>query len=445
MEKMEIDAVREEGLRRFALISPLLEEGISAFEKTRRKLLLLEEEGISERTLRRWCQAYREHGFDGLLRRERADKGKCKSISPEALALATECRLELPRRSAGLIQDYLATQGHNVARSTLERHLRLGGLSGRQLQAEKKLKQGGSRRFVRNGRNTLWQSDIKYGPFLPDPKNKGRKLRTYLLVIIDDATRSIVFAEFYDNQRQPILEDALKKAIQRNGSPKSIYVDNGKIFTSDWMRLACAALNIRHLTTAPYSPEAKGKVERFNRTVEEFFEEVALQKPQTLEELNSYFRTWLSERYQHKPHSALSGKTPANAYADDTTPLRFHSLEALRRAFLHEETRQIDKSGCFKLAGRVYDCGVELIRKRVLVKFDPFCLDEVEVWHQGKHVRNVSVLVACESNATRQNSCEKIEETTGSRMLDALKKEEQKRFKKRHGAFRMGGEGRDAD
>ena len=438
MDKIEIDIIREEALRRFALIAPLLEDGISAFEKTRRKLLLLENNETSERTLRRWCKAYREQGFEGLLRRERSDKGKCKSIAPEVLELAAECRRELPRRSAGLIQDYLATQGHKVARSTLERHLRIGGLSGRQLRVENRQTLHGSRRFVRKGRNTLWQTDIKYGPYLPDPKNPGKKIRTYLLVIIDDATRSVVGAEFYEHQRQPLLEDALKKAIQRNGSPRNIYVDNGKIFVSDWMRLACATLNIRHMRTAPYSPEAKGKVERFNRTVEEFFAEVQLQKPQTVDELNSYFRTWLSERYQHKPHSALSGKTPAEAFAEDTTPLRFHSQEVLRQAFLHEETRQVDKSGCFKLSGKVYDCGVELLRKRVLVRFDPFHLEEVEVWHQGKYVKNAHLANIGESNATQRVPCEKIEEAAGSRVLDAYKQGEQKRFKKRHGVYRVG-------
>jgi hypothetical protein len=38
-----------------------------------------------------------------------------------------------------------------------------------------------------------------------------------------------VHAEFYAEQKQPILEDDLRKAILRYGSPKSLYVDNGKI------------------------------------------------------------------------------------------------------------------------------------------------------------------------------------------------------------------------
>jgi len=85
--------------------------------------------------------------------------------------------------------------------------------------------------------------------------------------------------------------------------PDNIYIDNGKIFISRWLRLACAKLRIRHLNTKAYSPESKGKIERFNLTVEEFLGEASLEKPQTLEALNTLFRDWLSEGYN-------PGRTP---------------------------------------------------------------------------------------------------------------------------------------
>ena len=125
-------------------------------------------------------------------------------------------------------------------------------------------------------------------------------------MIIDDATRFVVHAEFYDNQRLPILEDGLRKAILRCGLPSAIYVDNGKIFVSGWHRLACAKLGIRHMRTQPYSPEAKGKVERFNRTVEEFFEEVKLYKLQ---------KTYYKEQYANKDYEPTI-----------TTPREFKSI-----------------------------------------------------------------------------------------------------------------------
>ena len=47
----------------------------------------------------------------------------------------------------------------------------------------------------------------------------------YLIAIIDDATRMVVQAGFYDNQKLPVLEDAFRKAVLRCGSPDNLYVD----------------------------------------------------------------------------------------------------------------------------------------------------------------------------------------------------------------------------
>jgi transposase InsO family protein len=431
-----IDTPREDALKRFGLIAPLLEEGLSAAELAQRRCALLTREDISERTLRRWLASYRKNGFDGLLRRERKDKGQGKSIPEEALTLAEQYRRELPRRSADLICSMLEHEGYKVARSTLERHLRLKGLSCKQLAAEGKTG-GTSRRFVRVGRNTLWQSDIKYGPYLPHPNNPKKKLRAYLLVIIDDATRLVVHGEFYADQKLPILENGLRKAILRYGAPKSLYVDNGKIFTSTWLQLACARLNIRHLRTRPYSPEAKGKVERFNRTVEGFLSELSLQKADSLEELNRMFSAWLSEGYNNKPHGALNGKTPAEVFNSDSAPLRFHSMEALGDAFLHEAERTVDKTGCLNLGGHLYDTGAEWMRKKVTLRFDPFNLEEVQLWHEGTMKKVIHEAKIGEHNAVRQSIGEKIEATSESRVLKTYEKASAERFKKSMGAFRM--------
>lgn len=435
MKNKEIDWAREEALRRFSIIAPLLETEIPSIEKARRRAILLSERDVSERTLRRWLAAYRAGGFDALITKERKDKGTCKAIAPEVLALAEECRKELPRRSSGLICNWLKSEGHTVARSTLERQLRQKGLSGRQLRVE--AQSAGHRRFVRIGRCSLFQSDLKYGPYIPDPKHPGKKIRTYLLVILDDATRMVVHAEFYDNQKLPILEDGLKKAIQKCGSPKAMYVDNGKIFVSTWFKLACGRLNIRHLTTKPFNPEGKGKVEAFNRTVESFLAELSLEKPQTLKSLNDHFRAWLSEAYHHQPHSALDGKTPAEAFANDTTPLRFHSPEALQDAFLWEAERTVDKTGCLKLEGNLYEAGLEYIRKKVVLRYDPFNLEFAQLCYKGQKVKIITLARIGESNQTIKTPVEKLETASESRMLKAYAKDQQKRFKQQLGAFQL--------
>jgi len=436
MKNEELDRHRQEALRRFGLIAPLLEDNLPNIELIRRKAYLRSEQTVSERTLRRWVAAYRKGGFDALVPLERKDKGSCKAISPEVLALAEECRKELPRRSAGLIRDWLKREGHEVARSTLERQLRQRGLSGRQLRTE--AQNGAGRRFVRLGRNSLWQGDLKYGPYLPDPKKAGKKIRSYLMVLIDDSTRLVTHAEFYDNQKLPILEDSFKKAVQKCGSPKALYVDNGKIFVSTWLQLACGRLNVRHLRTRPFSPESKGKVERFNRTVEAFLSEVSLNTPQTLAELNEHFRVWLSEAYHHAPHSGLGGKTPAETFAKDETPLRFHRAEDLQDAFLWECERTVDKSGCLQLAGEVYEAGIAYIRKKVLLRYDPFDPQYVQLWRQGKKEKLLTVARPPEHNGGKHAAKNTISAPTGkSRFLEIYARESQQRCKQRLGAMRL--------
>ena len=125
MKKQELDQRREEALRRYRIIAPLVEENLAESEKSNIRWLIREQEGMSSRTLRRYVATFKKGGFDALLPRERKDKGVCKAISPEALLMAAELRRELPARSAERIQQLLAGEGYSVARSTLERHLYL--------------------------------------------------------------------------------------------------------------------------------------------------------------------------------------------------------------------------------------------------------------------------------------------------------------------------------
>jgi hypothetical protein len=204
--------------------------------------------------------------------------------------------------------------------------------------------------------------------------------------------------------------------------------------------LACAKLRIRHLTTKAYSAESKGKIERFNRTVEEFLQEERLENPSTLEQLNGLFRAWLSEGYNHRVHSALSGKSPAQAFTQDTKALRFPSPEALRDAFLWEKTPKVDKCGCISLEGLTYEVGLEWTRKNVLVRYDPFDLSLVEVWYGGEKKKLVAPANIGEYNRNVKKPVEELEKASQSKLLRLFETESKKRLKQQLGAFRLGGE-----
>ena len=178
--------------------------------------------------------------------------------------------------------------------------------------------------------------------------------RTYLLAFIDDATRLVPFAAFYFDQREFQLEQAFKWAVLRYGLPDKIYVDNGKIFVSDHFKLACARLNVQHAHTAPFRPEAKGKIERFMGRIDAFIDEIKLAPSYTLDSLNDTFSVWLTDGYNHQSHASLEGRTPQEVFTADPRPIRPVDQQALHDAFLREETRKVDKLGCVKFRGHRY-------------------------------------------------------------------------------------------
>jgi transposase InsO family protein len=427
---------------RFEMIAPLLAGGLCAAEKRRARQEIMEKHGISERTLRRWQENYNKDGLMGLEPVGRPEAGTFKAIPGHILDLAMQCRRELPERSVRSIVTILEKEGHiekgAVSRSTLTHNLLALGHSTKQLRIDSGTR--AARRFVRKGRNTLWQSDVKYGPSVPD--GKGGKRRTYLATFIDDATRVVCHSEFYLNHRVPILEDCFRKAMLKFGKPDAVYVDNGKEFISRWMRIGCARLGIRHIAARPYSPESKGKVERFNGYTDQFMQEAALVNLENLLHLNQLYRAWLEEAYQHKGHSSLGGRTPMECFQRDEKRVRFAAPEECYDAFLHEETRMVDKTGCSSLQNITCDAGMAFIRKKVDVLLDPCDLSVVEVWHGGVKQLLAKPLVIGEFTQTKHQD-KSPTEIGRSRLLDAYAAENEKRRKNAMGVLTFNTEGGD--
>ncbi len=153
-------------------------------------------------------------------------------------------RRECPSRSIIHILELEGKiQPGTVNRSTLQRHLQKRGFGTKQVNMYRR-QSPAARRFQKTYRGQLYQGDIKYGPYLPIGPN-GKMVQTYMAAWIDDATRFVVHAEFYANQKVDIIEDSLRQALMNCGQPQAIYVDNGKQYRSDWLRKACAKLGIK--------------------------------------------------------------------------------------------------------------------------------------------------------------------------------------------------------
>jgi len=438
----------EKAVRRYEAIATLLNESIEAGERRRLRTQIMENTGISERTLRRYLKNYREQGLAGLADAPRSDKGVLKTIPGSVIDEAVRLREELPARSVRQVIEILEGEKiikpGTVARTTLNEKLVARGVGAKHMRQMTALKP--ARRFTRKNRNSLWQLDVKYGPMI-SAGNKREK--TYLLAIIDDSSRMILHAEFYAGQRLPILEDAFRKALLKYGRPKDVLVDNGKIFVSKWFRRACAQLGIRHIAAKPYSPATKGKCEKFNQSVDSFLHEMSLEPACTLADLNRKFAVWLEEGYTYKPHSALQTETvdpatgeivkrpisPYQAFTRDPAKIKYTSGAECREAFMWEETRRVDKTGCVKLRGCEYDVGAGHAGFKVDIRYDPFDLSVVDVWHGGKFVRKAAPLLLSEWVAAPCVKELKTPKATHSRLLKVYEERNNERDKARNSAL----------
>lgn len=417
--------------QRVQLLSPLLTTGLDPAKACQIKAAICEQTGLSERTLRRYLAQYRAEGFSGLKPKDRGRKPVAASIPSEILEEAILLRREVPGRSVSQIIQILEWEEKvprgSLKRSTLQEKLSERGYSSRQMRM---YASGGvaARRFQKRHRNALWQSDIKYGPFLPIGPD-GTSKQVYLVLFVDDATRFVLHGAFYDSLEKAVVEDCFRKAIEKYGVPESVYFDNGKQYRTKWMNRTCSKLGIRLLFAKPYSPESKGKVERLNGVVQGFLSEVQLERPQTLEQLNTWFQAWLSECHQNKPHSALEEKSPETAFRSDTKTLRFISPELLVNAFLHCEDRKVEKAGCISFMGKKYEVGILFVGRTVQVVYDPADITEVTIEYEGHTPWKACELVIGERSGKRPALPDHMQKEPAdiSRLLRGAKRQEERR------------------
>ena len=419
--------------QRMQLVSPLLAQGLDPAKAKQLKTQICAQNGVSERTVRRYLSYYRQQGFSGLKPQRKAYEKLDEAISPAVLEQAILLRREVPGRSVAQIIQILEweslVQPGQLKRSTLQQKLAERGYSSRhmRLYADAGV---AARRFQQPHRNRLWHSDIKFGPYLPIGQN-GVKKQVYLVTFIDDATRFVLHGEFYATLDQVIVEDCFRKAIAKHGVPEMVYFDNGKQYRTKWMGRTCAKLGIRLLFAKPYSPESTGKVERFNRVVDSFLREAALENPKSLDAYNTLFDVWLQECYQNKSHSALNGKSPQTAYRSDSQSLRFIDQDIVANAFLHSEVRKVDKAGCISFSGKKYEVGLHYIGCKVDVVYDLADTRELTIEYPGHAPWRVKELAIGEKTGVRPKLPEHITpvRAPASRLLKAAQNKNEQRRK----------------
>jgi putative transposase len=387
---------------------------------------------VSMRTLERYLALYRKGSYEALMPKVRNDKRNMR-LSETVLWRAVELRCERPERSVEQIILLLEAEGvaeaGTVAVSTLARHLRQAGLSRRELLITPQNK-GTFRRFEAEDVHVLWQADFQHTLYIPDPDNPGKRKKAILFAILDDYSRLIVHGQFYWDEKMPRMEDSLKKAILRHGVPEQLYVDNGAVFASDHLKRICGRVGIHLSHSTVRRPAGRGKIERLFRFIDTSFVPEAYQAIdsgyiETLEDLNDAFQTWVNGYYHERKHGS-TGTSPKQRAAQTARKPRRVSEQELTEIFYWQEERKADKAGCVSLQGNLFQVEDELANKKIQLRYDPYDLTTIQVWHDEKRYADATPvdLTRRYDRRVQQDAETKTQTSNGISMFEALRKKQ---------------------
>ncbi|MDP2731448.1 MAG: DDE-type integrase/transposase/recombinase, partial [Dehalococcoidales bacterium] len=221
---------------------------------------------ISKGTIRHWRRLYKNSNgnLKSLYPQDRSDQGKARAMDEETCLSLIGLRLDMPALTVVQLIEQMnrqnrVTPGTVLNSSTVYRFLHQENLMTPQAQ-----KPVDRRKFEAELPNDLWQGDVMHGPKV-DVDGKMRK--TYLTAMIDDHSRLIVYARFYLSENLASYLDAFENALATRGLPRKLYLDNGAAFRSHHLDYITASLAISLVHSKPYTPQGRGKIERWFKTV----------------------------------------------------------------------------------------------------------------------------------------------------------------------------------
>jgi len=171
--------------------------------------------------------------------------------------------------------------------------------------------------------NALWHGDVCHGP----PLQVGdQKTPVRIHAILDDHSRYIVALEVHSTERELDMLGMLVAAIRREGAPDALYLDNGSTYRGEALQLMCERLGITLLHARPGDAPARGKMERFFRTLRGGCLD-HLGSLGSLHDVRVRVNAFLDQHYHIAPHAGLMG--PERVNKDETVGRRILSGDRL--------------------------------------------------------------------------------------------------------------------
>jgi len=317
-----------------------IERGEETIERAARIL------GISERQMYRVVKRYREAGEAGLCHALRG-RASNQGLSPELCKTAMRLfREQYSDYGATLFAEKLE-EHHNIV---VSRHTATRWMKKEHLYIPQRLRRRHRRkRERRSGIGELIQLDGSSHDWF-----EGRGPSCCLIVMIDDAS-SRHYLHFADSESTESVLTCMRGYVERYGLPNEIYTDYGSVYYDNVKpeRLTQYGRVLECLGIQPIyanSPQAKGRVERANRTLQDrLLKELREQHISTIADANRFVLQHFSDHHNQRfsqpeglpdVHRASAGIDLDRIFCYQTTRcVNYDYTLSLNAAFL-----QIEKS-----------------------------------------------------------------------------------------------------
>ena len=270
--------------------------------------------GLSVRQVKRLVRRYREFGAEGLVSGHRGKvpgNARSASVRQAVLSLVRERYRDFGPTLAS--EKLLELHGQSISREALRRWMIADGLWQPKSRRKARIH---PRRPRRPGFGELVQIDGS-----PHDWFEGRAEPCTLIVFIDDATSRLLALRFVPAETTQAYMETLAQYLQQHGRPVALYSDRHSIFRVNHPQCegeltqfsrALRTLDIQAIHA--HTPQAKGRVERANQTLQDrLVKEMRLQGICNRETANAFLAAFIetyNQRFAVAPQSAHDTHRP---------------------------------------------------------------------------------------------------------------------------------------
>lgn len=303
--------------------------------------------GVSARQVRRLLRRYQANGADGLRRQKTVSMRKISDkVRQECIELVAVHYADFgPTLAAEMLSRY---HGVSISRETLRKWLIFSNLWKFKVRKKPRIHQSRERR-PRFGE--LVQIDGSHHDWF-----EGRGQKCCLLVAVDDATSSLVGLRFEAAETTAGYMRLITEHLKNHGKPIAYYSDKHSIFRTTRIadnvgmhqctQLHRALNSLKIELICAHSPQAKGRVERANKTLQDrLIKAMRLAKISDVATANAWLPWFINEYNQlfaKEAASPIDAHRPVPADVDVSLILCPH------------HTRTVNKNLEFSFNGLIY-------------------------------------------------------------------------------------------